>query len=243
LYPNLQTQKFSGSNTILIDCLEDTSEIVLHANKINIDAIYLNENIKDKYELDEKKEFLIIPATVTKGQHTLRIEFNGDMKNKIVGLYSSSYKSNGIDRLIATSKFEPTYARQAFPCFDEPDLKANFSVKLVRPKDDGYISLSNMDIKEEKEDNKTGLTTTYFEESVKMSTYLACFIVSDFTFKEATINTKGIGEDFKLKVYSAKAQENKVDYALEVGKKNYRTLYWLFQNSISITKIGYGCNS
>lgn len=52
-----------------------------------------------------------------------------------------------IDRHIATTKFEPTYARQAFPCFDEPDFKAKFSIKLVHPMKDCYSALSNMDVK------------------------------------------------------------------------------------------------
>lgn len=47
-------------------------------------------------------------------------------------------------RKIATSKFQPTYARQAYPCFDEPGFKPTFKVHLVRPRS-GYIALSNMD--------------------------------------------------------------------------------------------------
>jgi aminopeptidase N len=47
-------------------------------------------------------------------------------------------------RKIAASKFQPTYARQAYPCFDEPGFKSTFKVRLVRPRD-GYIALSNMD--------------------------------------------------------------------------------------------------
>lgn len=49
-------------------------------------------------------------------------------------------------RYIATSKFEPTYARRAFPCFDEPAFKAEFTVKLVHPTGDCYSALSNMNV-------------------------------------------------------------------------------------------------
>lgn len=55
-------------------------------------------------------------------------------------------KSLFVSRYIATSKFEPTYARRAFPCFDEPAFKAEFSVKLVHPSGDGYNALSNLNI-------------------------------------------------------------------------------------------------
>ena len=53
---------------------------------------------------------------------------------------------------IATSKFQPTDARKAFPCFDEPSFKSTFSVTLVRPRD-GYIALSNMPVQDEQENS------------------------------------------------------------------------------------------
>lgn len=42
-------------------------------------------------------------------------------------------------------QFKPTYARRAFPCYDEPSYKATFSITVVKKKD--QIALSNMPIK------------------------------------------------------------------------------------------------
>lgn len=51
-----------------------------------------------------------------------------------------------------------------------------------------------------------------------MSTYLACFIVSDFAYKEKTVRGMLQGaQDFNMRVFSTAAQVDKVDYALDVG--------------------------
>lgn len=44
-------------------------------------------------------------------------------------------------RVVATTQMQPTDARKAFPCFDEPDLKAIFNITLLH--DLGTVALSN----------------------------------------------------------------------------------------------------
>jgi Peptidase M1 N-terminal domain len=45
-------------------------------------------------------------------------------------------------RFLVTTKFQPTFARRAFPCLDEPQFKSNFTVTLVHRSN--FTALSNM---------------------------------------------------------------------------------------------------
>ena len=133
----------------------------------------------------------------------------------ILGFYKSTYvNSNGQTRAIATSKFQPTYARRAFPCFDEPSFKvgqynltihatsftnifhhhqSTFSTTLVRPSGDGYIALSNMPEASSVADSPSaGMTEVAFEKSVPMVSYLAIFVVCDFEYLESNTPEKNI---------------------------------------------------
>ena len=82
-------------------------------------------------------------------------------------------------RYLAATQFEATAARQAFPCFDEPAMKAKFSMSIVREQD--FKSLFNMPLISSSPFPKgANLMVDKFQQSVKMSTYLVAFIVCDF---------------------------------------------------------------
>ncbi|KAK2575060.1 hypothetical protein KPH14_008800 [Odynerus spinipes] len=229
LYPDLVKGTFEGKVTILIDVLEKRGQIALHQKDLNVTRTELKTyDREENYEIEllppfsiEKYEIFVIPIKneINSGLYTLSLEFNGALQpNKIVGFYSSKYKDEqNRTRYIATSKFEPTYARRAFPCFDEPAFKAEYTVKLVRPTDDCYNALSNMNVESTLVNQPSpGLTTVVFAKSVPMSTYLSCFIVSDFV--AVTKKAKGLnGREFPVSVYTTRAQREKGSFALDIG--------------------------
>ncbi|XP_016980391.2 glutamyl aminopeptidase [Drosophila rhopaloa] len=217
-HPDLETGSFTGQLRIRIQVVEETNQIILHSYLLNLTSVYVLNREVETFELEEERQFLIITMTEVlpvDATITLGIIFNGQMKDKLVGLYSSTYQNEaGATRTISTTKFEPTYARQAFPCFDEPALKATFAITVVHPSG-AYHAVSNM---QQTESNYLGdYTEAIFETSVSMSTYLVCIIVSDFASKSTTVKANGIGEDFSMQAYATSHQVDKIDFALEFG--------------------------
>jgi glutamyl aminopeptidase len=220
LFPDLVYGVFRGKVTAQTNIRETTNEIVMHSNQLNINEVFVNENL-GSFEVDQQYELLTVRKTdgseFSQGSVVnITVDFDGDMKNRIVGLYTSSYTNAvGDVRYMATSKFEPTYARQAYPCFDEPNLKATYKVHLLKPKDSEYIALSNYPQEPDEEEVPEGVMV-HFDETVAMSTYLSCFIVSDF--KHTATSFDNGGTDVPFRVYASSDQLDKTNYAGTVGK-------------------------
>lgn len=111
---------------------------------------------------------------------TVSISFNGVMNNAMAGFYRSKYTpaveptpdtpKEGDFYYMLSTQFESCDARRAFPCFDEPNLKATFDFEIEVPK--GQTAISNMPIKLEKDCNKPGLKVVSFDTTPVMSTYV-----------------------------------------------------------------------
>jgi len=220
LHPNLKTGLFTGRVRIDIEAQKTAEYFLVHIKNLTVSKTSLRHNedevkIKSSFEYRDNEYWVVIPESpAAAGNYSLYLEFDGSLSIGITGFYKSVYKNSaGEDVPIATSKFQPTDARKAFPCFDEPSFKSTFSVTLVRPTD-GYIALSNMPVQDEQENSpSSGLTETRFVKSVPMVTYLACFIVCNFEFEEKLTDIHGT----KFRVYATPEQKHRVKYSLDVG--------------------------
>ena len=92
--------------------------------------------------LDAEQETLTMkfPAALAPGSATLRLQFTGVLNDKMRGFYRTKYAVAGEERWAAVTQFEATDARQAFPCWDEPAVKATFDIVIVAPKDRCFSS-------------------------------------------------------------------------------------------------------
>jgi len=219
----LKNGSFSGKVDIFINSLEKRDYFLAHIKYLKIEKAWLTKNGNDK-EIDlieameyKPNEFYVMRTTniVDPGKYIMHFEFTGDLTKGIVGFYKSVYTNENGDKVpIATSKFQPTYARRAFPCFDEPSFKSTFTVTLVRPSE-GYIALSNMPVEgaPKKDTPSQGYTEVKFQKSQPMVTYLACFIVCDFKYKEKLTNKYNT----KFRVYGTPLQQERLNYSLQIG--------------------------
>lgn len=111
-----------------------------------------------------------------------------DFEPKGIILFARNANYKLILRPLVATKFETDYARRAFPCFDEPALKAKFTLHISR--DPTHQTLSNMP-RDREERKSVDLVIDHYVTSPPMSTYTLAFIVHDFKYQETT-STSGV---------------------------------------------------
>ncbi|XP_019622952.1 PREDICTED: aminopeptidase Ey-like isoform X1 [Branchiostoma belcheri] len=227
LQPNLDTFTFIGSEHITIQCLESTDYILLNSRLLNITdgSVSLltarGETVDVKrWFLYPENEFFVVQAAqiLQRGEnYVLSVSFSGVLRDDLRGFYRSSYLDHltGETRHLATTQFSAIDARKAFPCFDEPAMKATFHVTLVHQSE--YTALSNMPIRQS-EMRQDGWTADHFDTTVRMSSYLVAFVISNFTYRE---NVTGLHGNITLKVWARPdaVANGEVDYAIAVASK------------------------
>ncbi|KAG0214740.1 hypothetical protein BGX33_001857, partial [Mortierella sp. NVP41] len=175
LNPDMETFIFTGEVSININIHEPTAEIQLNAKKLNIDRAFVTvgETIHKATSIDADDEKQVatfkFAQTLPQGLAVLKIDFDGKINNQMNGFYRSQYKDNdGNTKHMAVTQFEACDARQAFPCWDEPSVKATFAISMDVPFE--LEALSNMPIKEMFA-TRTDVKTVRFETTPIMSTY------------------------------------------------------------------------
>ncbi|MDQ3158757.1 MAG: M1 family metallopeptidase [bacterium] len=152
------------------NALQTTSATIVKFDKgkrFDIKVARINNHNKF-HELRLHSESMIYP-----GQYEVTIEFSGVVTKDMQGVYPCNFSVDGKDDFLIATQFEAHHAREAFPCIDEPEAKATFDLTLQSPKGDRV--LSNTEPTSQTDDGK--MTTTVFETTPIMSTYLLAFVI------------------------------------------------------------------
>ena len=195
---DLDNFSYTGAQKVDLNVVEATNNIVLNSVGIEVTKAKIQTTKQDiplKVNYIEEDEKIVFESqeTLSEGVYELYLEFNSEITNDLKGFYKSSYMSeDGEKKWIATTQFEPTAARSAFPCWDEPEYKAIFSMTIIT--DEKYLRVSNeMVVEEEKVENNK--LRTKFADSMKMSSYLVAFVIGDL---EATVVGKSKTTDIRI---------------------------------------------
>lgn len=204
---NRTEKSFSGNVAITGEALDNV--ISFHQKDLTIATVLLDNQNLD-FKVDNQQESLSIDLPET-GTITLVIEFSGKITDNMTGIYPSYYTVDGMKKEVISTQFESHFAREAFPCVDEPEAKATFDLSIKFDQAADEIVLSNMPEVDAERRKETGLWT--FDTTPRMSSYLLAFALGDLQGKTASSkNGTEVG------VFSTKAHNPKtLDFALDIA--------------------------
>ncbi|KAG5368326.1 Aminopeptidase 2 [Yarrowia sp. E02] len=243
---------FKGRVVIKFDVNEATKSIDLNAKDLKLDSVEVKADVTktevaidvDSIDYNEKNDTVAIalkseiPANAS--SVTATILYSGVIQQNMSGFYKSSYKDpEGNDKIQLSTQFEATDARAAFPCMDEPNLKATFDVSITVP--EAWEVISNMPVVASKAptDGKKGASkgptkgpskgpadgadaatkTVTFDTTPKMSTYLLAWACGEFEYVEDFTERSYNGRKLPVRVYTTKGLKEQGLFALDVTKK------------------------
>ena len=221
LHPDLENFTFEGIETIHLNVLQKIRIVTLHSKELEIETVKIGD-VFAKISYNEGNETASFsfpsaiglrarPKFIPAGKHKLTIVFKGILNNKMRGFYRSKYAISGKEYHMATTQFEATDARRAFPCFDEPAQKAIFNVSLIIPK--GKTVISNT-LPVSVSEHEGGFEVVKFSPTPIMSTYLLAFIIGDFEYIERK-SKRGV----IVRVYTTPGKKHQAKFALDCAVK------------------------
>ncbi|HYL01835.1 MAG TPA: M1 family metallopeptidase [Steroidobacteraceae bacterium] len=207
LKPDAAALTFSGRVGITVQVLEPTRTITLNAVNLAFDRTDLDGAAKPEVVHDKAlgRATLTLPSALPAGRHVIHIEYHGTIGRSTLGFFAMDYTGpDGPRRTLATN-FEPADARDLLPCWDEPGLKATFSVSVDAPQD--RMAISNMPVAEVTPLG-AGLQRVRFATTPKMSTYLLFLAVGDFERVHQSVDGVDVG------IVVKRGDTSKAGYAL-----------------------------
>ncbi|OWA50569.1 Puromycin-sensitive aminopeptidase [Hypsibius exemplaris] len=190
IQPYLKDATFDGRAVVHVKVNEAVNRLTVDCAEIKLtEVVFVGEDGKEvhtrdiEYQKEMERVRLDFAANLPVGNGKLIFQYTGLLNDKLRGFYRNAYTVNGEERYGACTQFESCFARQCFPCWDEPAYKATFDITLVVDKH--LVALSNMPVKSEEPlaTNKAWKVVQYDTTPI-MSTYLVALVVGEFDYLE-----------------------------------------------------------
>ncbi len=195
LTPDLESATFAGRVEIDVNVVRSTSQLTLHANDLVVAPATLSAQSltyrsgEPTYNEQYNTVTFDFDETIAEGEATLEIAFTGVLNDLLVGFYRSNFvDAEGQSHVIATTQFEHSDARRAFPCWDEPSFKATWQVNLTVP---SHLAAYSNSPEASSTDLGNGWRTVTFAPTMIMSSYLVAFVVGPFE-ETAPVDVDGV---------------------------------------------------
>ena len=204
-----EEKEFSG--TVIISGESTSESISLHSKGLTIQSATIDNQPAD-VSFGEFDKLRLSQPNLENGNHTIHINFSGNITDAMHGLYPCYFTHDGVKKQLFATQFESHHAREVFPCVDEPAAKAEYDLTLItRP---GITVLGNMPVKHQEENDNSRTTT--FEKTPRMSSYLLAFVIGELHKKSARTKS-GV----EVNVWATPAQnENTLDFALDIATRS-----------------------
>ena len=201
-----EKKSFHGKTIVVGDAQEEL--VKLNQKYLKITSVRVDQKKAD-FDYNDKEEVVNIKAGKV-GKMKIEVDFEGKLTDSMMGIYPSYYEVDGEKKQLVGTQFETTFARQAFPCVDEPEAKATFALAIKFDEKPGETIISN----QPEEKFKDGVH--YFKPTVRMSSYLVAFVFGDMQ-KKLTKTKSGV----EIGVFATKAHKAKeLDFALDIAKRS-----------------------
>ena len=210
--PDTDKLSFTGFLKVDITVKKAVQDIVLNAADLTFKKVGLIGMAPPKLSFDKTRETVTLHFSepVKPGAHLLAIDYAGLINANPAGLFYLDYNTpTGKQRALFT-QFENSDARRFMPSWDEPGVKATFSLSAVVP--ESLMAVSNMPIAKSTE-LKDGLARVEFAPTPKMSSYLLFFALGDFERIHRLVDGVDVG------VIVKRGDTDKAQWALDTASQ------------------------
>ncbi|KAJ7657294.1 peptidase M1, membrane alanine aminopeptidase [Mycena polygramma] len=259
---DLKELSFDGAVAITIQFTQDTSTVVINAFELELGTTHVVANSEQltpttqSLNLDTQRVVLSFAKAFSSGSEAiLYMTFRGKIGSGR-GYFQSEYIHNGVTEHYAATFFEPTYARRAFPCFDEPALKSTFGVSLISRA--GTVNLGNMPATFEgpydpaqyplnssfaPRGDSAQWIITRFATTPKMSTYIVSYANGPFAYLESVFTSALTGTIRPVRIYATPDLISQAQFALELTVKVLPMLEKMFDLEYPLAKMDIVCTN